>query len=357
MLGEEAEGRAGVEDQHQVEEARHRDHLAAVQVRQHELLGDLVEHADHHREDQPGQHQRQGSACVGCRAGRRHRAGGLRHGRALRLRRTGCSRSVRTASDARRRCRPCRRKCQQRSHFCAALGLATMRSSSAWATSDSVAAEVMVTKRRSSPRLAMAANLSAVSASSSSACSEAPTLPSVRSASIDLEALGAHRADRLPARDQAGLAFLRRQGVEGVQHHAVRGLAGPGRVEDGPGLLGGEGQDRRHQLQQRLRDVPQRGLRGAARQAASGGGVQAVLEDVEVEGAQVLRAEHLQRLHDAVELHLRVVGLGLLRELAGEGERVAVEIQPLLERHRRPWRCRSRRVLASRKRRVLRTRR
>ena len=44
----------------------------------------------------------------------------------------------------------------------------------------------------------------------------------------------------------------------------------------------------------------------AARIAAAG--VEAVLEDVEVEAAQVLGAEGLQALRDEVELEARVVG-------------------------------------------------
>jgi hypothetical protein len=54
----------------------------------------------------------------------------------------------------------------------------------------------------------------------------------------------------------------------------------------------------------------------AERRAASGGrGVQTVLEDVEVEAAEILGAEGLQRLDDAVELEALVVGFALRLQL------------------------------------------
>ena len=79
--------------------------------------------------------------------------------------------------------------------------------------------------------------------------------------------------------------------------------------------------------------MPERGLRCATGRRIFGRGVEPILENVEVEGAEFFRAEDLQRLHHAVELEGSAVGFGLLGHLAGEGQRVAVDVQPLLDRH------------------------
>ena len=76
-------------------------------------------------------------------------------------------------------------------------------------------------------------------------------------------------------------------------------------------------------------------------------GVEAVLEDVEVEGAEILGAEALQRLHHLVELEALVVGDALLLQLARQRQRVAVDLQPFArpaacrwpDRSRRCWRA------------------
>ena len=54
-----------------------------------------------------------------------------------------------------------------------------------------------------------------------------------------------------------------------------------------PDLVGGKGEDRRDQAHQRFGDLPEHGLRGAARLARGREGVHAVLEHVEIKGAQV----------------------------------------------------------------------
>src|SRR4051812_41225970 len=58
-----------------------------------------------------------------------------------------------------------------------------------------------------------------------------------------------------------------------------------------PRLLGGKAQDRRHQAHEAMGDVEKRGLRRAARARVGAARVKPVLEDIEVEAAQVLRAE------------------------------------------------------------------
>ena len=63
-----------------------------------------------------------------------------------------------------------------------------------------------------------------------------------------------------------------------------------------------ERQKGRHPAQHGVRDLPQRGLRRARARPLRRGGVEPVLQHVEVETAQVFRAEHLQRWHHRVEL-------------------------------------------------------
>jgi hypothetical protein len=82
-------------------------------------------------------------------------------------------------------------------------------------------------------------------------------------------------------------------------------------AHDLPGFLGREGQEGRHPAQQRLGDLVERGLGRAACQALGGAGVEAVLEHVQVEAAQVFGAEQLQLGDHGVELVDLVVGQDL----------------------------------------------
>jgi hypothetical protein len=68
-----------------------------------------------------------------------------------------------------------------------------------------------------------------------------------------------------------------------------------------PRFLGGEAEEGRHPAQHRVADVPERGLRRSARARRRRRRVEAVLEDVEVERAEVFRAEHLQLGDDRME--------------------------------------------------------
>ena len=111
-----------------------------------------------------------------------------------------------------------------------------------------------------------------------------------------------------------------------------RALVGLAR-QHGPGLFGGEAEEGRHPAQHGVGDLVQRGLGAAARQALGRGGVEAVLEHVEVERAQVFRAIHLQLAHHGVELvDVEVLEhLGLEFGCARQG--VAVDLQHLVQRH------------------------
>jgi len=151
---------------------------------------------------------------------------------------------------------------------------------------------------------------------------------------------------RMLARDASYYARQRvgvggpRQLVQRVEEHAVVRLAG----EHLPELLGGEREDRRHQSNQGVRDVPQRSLRRAPRHRVRAAGIEAILQDVEVERAQVLGAERLQALRHEVELVARVVGGNLLLHARGHGEGVAVHLQLAFGRHRVPCRVEVNRV-------------
>src|SRR3989442_15485478 len=78
-----------------------------------------------------------------------------------------------------------------------------------------------------------------------------------------------------------------------------------------------------------MRDLVQGGLGAAAGQALGRAGVQAVLEHVQVEAAQVFRAEQLQLGHHGVEFIDLVVGQQLGLELGGAGQGPAVDLQQL----------------------------
>src|SRR2546425_1824045 len=98
----------------------------------------------------------------------------------------------------------------------------------------------------------------------------------------------AHRIAQLakacPLREERGGIRRLRQLVPRMEEHAV--VLGAG--ERVPQLLRGKGQDRRHQPHQAVRDVIERALRRAARRGIRLAGVEPVLEDVEVEAAEVL---------------------------------------------------------------------
>src|ERR687888_432797 len=110
--------------------------------------------------------------------------------------------------------------------------------------------------------------------------------------------------------------------MPGLEEDAV--VLAPG--ERLPQLLRGEGEDRRHQPYQAVRDVMERALRRAPRHGVRLTGVEAVLEDVEVERAEVFRGERLQPLRDQVELVARVIRGNRLLHLGGHGEGIAVEL-------------------------------
>ena len=141
---EEAERGAGVVREHEAEEARDR-HLLA-----------FAEHARRptpwsrgRARSRPRRARASATSCGDARMRAHASSLSLRHSCAARRRRTGSPRSARTASDAPRSAPTSARQCQQRSHF----GLRARRDRHLRAPSprDTVAADVIITKRRSSP--------------------------------------------------------------------------------------------------------------------------------------------------------------------------------------------------------------
>ena len=130
-----------------------------------------------------------------------------------------------------------------------------------------------------------------------------------------------------------GVPALERRRLEAVIRDDVPGLLEDARVlparEDPPRLLRGEAQRGRHQAQQAVGDVPQGGLRRTPGAGLRAAGIEPVLEDVEIESPQILRAEHLQLLHHEVELVAVVVGGDVVMQLSRERERVAVHLDHL----------------------------
>src|SRR2546426_5807623 len=143
----------------------------------------------------------------------------------------------------------------------------------------------------------------------------------------------AHRvaqlAQALPLRQQLRAVLRARQRVPGLEENAVVALC----AKHLPELLGGEAQDRRHQAHQAVGDVVERGLRRATGKRVGLARVEPVLEDVEEERAEVLGAERLQLLRHQVELVALVVRGNLLLRARRHGERIAVDLEQLVDRH------------------------
>src|SRR3989441_12025176 len=93
-----------------------------------------------------------------------------------------------------------------------------------------------------------------------------------------------------------------------------------------PDFFGGEDEDRREEANESAGDFVDGGLGGAASFAARGFGVEAILQYVEVECAEVHDAKIVDGVIDAVEF----IGLGpiaaLLDELGGALKHPAVEL-------------------------------
>ena len=139
---------------------------------------------------------------------------------------------------------------------------------------------------------------------------------------------GTVAAQLAPFVEQCGFSGQFGQRLPRMQHDRIFGIL----VQRLPDFFRGEGKDRGHQFDEAVGDMPQRVLCRAPCPGILGRGVEAILEDVEVKTAEVFRAEGLQRLHDAVEFVLAVIGLALVLHLPRHGQRVAVDFQPFFGR-------------------------
>src|SRR5579883_1548891 len=107
-----------------------------------------------------------------------------------------------------------------------------------------------------------------------------------------------------------------------------------------PHFVGSEAEDRSYQANQRFNDFVDDRLRGAAGDARRCEGVHAVLEHVEVDGAEVDDAELIDSMVDTVELEVSVPAAftvrsaDLLDQLTRASKHVLVEREQVFIRHR-----------------------
>ena len=99
-----------------------------------------------------------------------------------------------------------------------------------------------------------------------------------------------------------------------------------------PDLLGRKNKDGRGQANQRAADLPHRGLRRAPRFISGRLGVQAILQNVEIESAEIHDAVIVDSMVDAVEFVIRVPFTAFLEELGGAVEHPAIDFLELLVR-------------------------
>src|SRR5215469_18851077 len=105
-------------------------------------------------------------------------------------------------------------------------------------------------------------------------------------------------------------------------------------MDHAPRFLRSEGENRRHRLEQRIANQDERCLRGAPGAACPRRGVEPVLEDVEIETAEILGAVGLEPLNDEMELVARIVRLDSIRQRSRVRQREAIQLEKLLNRKR-----------------------
>ena len=97
-----------------------------------------------------------------------------------------------------------------------------------------------------------------------------------------------------------------------------------------PDLVAGEGQDRAEELGQGVEDQVHRGLSRAALDAVARLAVEAVLQNVQIELAELGHAEIVDRVGQDMELIVVIGFEGGLDQLVQPGHGPAVELQHLL---------------------------
>src|SRR5712692_10114086 len=93
-----------------------------------------------------------------------------------------------------------------------------------------------------------------------------------------------------------------------------------------PDLLGGGGDDGRGEAQQRARDAIDSRLGGAPRSSSARKRVEAILQHIEIERAELYNGEIVQGVEDAVELEILVPFAAITHQLRGAREHPAVEL-------------------------------
>ncbi len=123
--------------------------------------------------------------------------------------------------------------------------------------------------------------------------------------------------------------------MPGREEHGLRALPFAGQFP--PDLLGGERQHRGEPPNHRLRNVVHRGLRRSARHAVAWRCVQAVLQHIHVEAAQIDDAEIVDGLVNAVERVLAISVQHLCLNLRRAHQRPAIEGEHVLRLHHMPF--------------------
>src|SRR5216683_131247 len=114
-------------------------------------------------------------------------------------------------------------------------------------------------------------------------------------------------------------------GDVGEKSEVNAGLAARYLREELPDFVGGEAEDWGDEAGEGFGDAPEGGLGAAAGGVVGGEGVEAVLEDIEVEGAEVGVGELVEGVVGAVELEVVVGGADPGGEFGQAGEDVLVE--------------------------------
>ena len=108
------------------------------------------------------------------------------------------------------------------------------------------------------------------------------------------------------------------------------------RLKQPPGFLGREAQNRCYQPQYALRDVVKSILRRAARGGIRATGIQPVLEDIQIERAEILGTEGEQPSHGRMKFIAVVVLEHVSLQVRREHDCVAVDFEAILHRDRMP---------------------
>src|SRR6476659_1940828 len=117
--------------------------------------------------------------------------------------------------------------------------------------------------------------------------------------------------------------------MPGVQQNTVAGIA----CQMLPYLFSGEAKNGRKQAYQTMSDVVQRTLRRASWNTLGCGGIKPVLENIQIETAQIFGTEIMQSMHRQVKFVALIILCQFILKYPRERQHVAVNLQPSFYRH------------------------